>query len=227
MDFTIEDVGGYVEDDGRKSPPYYISDQKGNPIWFLEQDNLEPSDPKQRINNEVWIRDDGPVPVVCEGSGSSCICSDESELEDGKVVCHDDRTNKKTTLEVTRDFPSPGRFKFAHEVKSKPEKYLDYLYLQNGGLSFKVNEESQSFSDAMSAIPPFSVDEMIKNKIQDLNDVQVMQEHSTFIHQGENPSEVKDSTSFNPLYVNAILNRGLEQREDLGSDGVPMVICVD
>ena len=59
---------------------------------------------------------------------------------------------------------------------------MDYLYVANGGLTFKVSEESYSFADAMTKIPPFHIDEVLRNKINDLNDLQVLEEYSTFIH---------------------------------------------
>ena len=37
---------------------------------------------------------------------------------------------------------SAGGFIRAHQAKGRAEKYLDYLYIANGGLSFKVSEES-------------------------------------------------------------------------------------
>lgn len=61
--------------------------------------------------------------------------------------------------------PDKGGFRWAHRVKSVPEKYLDYLYIKNGGLAFKVSEESQSFADAMTRIPPFYIDEVMRNKL--------------------------------------------------------------
>lgn len=67
-------------------------------------------------------------------------------------------------------------------MKGRAEKYLDYLYVANGGLSFKVSEESETFAEAFSRIPPFYVDEATKNKLQDLKDVQMMDEYSTFVH---------------------------------------------
>ena len=72
---------------------------------------------------------------------------------------------------MTYPIPTTGNFKWAHLVKSKPEKYLDYLYVKRGRLSFKISEESGSFGEAMSMIQPFYIDEATKNKIQDLNDV--------------------------------------------------------
>lgn len=67
-------------------------------------------------------------------------------------------------------------------MKSKPEKYLDYLYVKRGRLAFKVSEESESFSDALSHVPPFHIDETTRNKMSDLNDVQYLSEFSTFVH---------------------------------------------
>ena len=98
-------------------------------------------------------------------------------------------------------------------MKSKPEKYLDYLYVNRGTLAFKVSEESESFAEAMSMIPPFYVDEATKNKLNDLNDVQILKDYSTFVHQSEDPTVVKDCSNFNPLTVDAILKYGVEQIE--------------
>lgn len=78
--------------------------------------------------------------------------------------------------------PTTGRFRWAHQVKAKPEKYLDYFYVENGVLSFKVSEESWSFADAMTAIPPFYIDEVMRNKLRDLNDIQILKDYATFIH---------------------------------------------
>ena len=78
--------------------------------------------------------------------------------------------------------PAPGKFRWAHKVKAKPEKYLDYFYIKTGNLQFKVSEESTSFADAMSMIPPFYIDVALRNKLQDLNDVQLLKEYSTFVH---------------------------------------------
>lgn len=114
---------------------------------------------------------------------------------------------------MTYPIPTTGNFKWAHLVKSKPEKYLDYLYVNRGTLAFKVSEESESFSEAMSMIPPFYVDEVTKNKLNDLNDVQILKDYSTFVHQSEDPDAVKDCSNFNPLSVDAILKYGVEQKE--------------
>ena len=110
----------------------------------------------------------------------------------------------------------------AYKVKSKPEKYLDYLYIKNGGLAFKVSEESQSFADTMSKIPSFYIDEVMKNKLNDINDVQILKEYSTFIHQSENPDEVRDCSNFNPLVVDSVVKYGLEERESLNE-----LICTE
>jgi hypothetical protein len=40
-----------------------------------------------------------------------------------------------------------------------------------GGLAFKVNEESYSFAEAMSKIPPFYIDQKLMNKLEDLNNI--------------------------------------------------------
>ena len=111
-------------------------------------------------------------------------------------------------------------------MKSKPEKYLDYLYVNRGGIQFKISEESESFGEAMSKVPPFHIDEVLKNKMQDLNDIQILQEFSTFIHQSENPSKVEGCGSFNPLFVDAILKHGIEQKSGENEEG-SVVICAN
>lgn len=78
--------------------------------------------------------------------------------------------------------PGKGNFMWAHKVRARAEKYLDYLYVKNHGLSFKVSEESQSFADALSKLPPFHVDHVMRNKMADLNDMRILKEYSTFIH---------------------------------------------
>ncbi len=98
-------------------------------------------------------------------------------------------------------------------MKARAEKYTDYLYINRGDLAFKVSEESYSYADQLSKIPPFHIDDVIRNKMADLNDVQVLNESSTFIHQSENPDDVKACKNFNPLVVDAVLKYGLEQRE--------------
>ena len=84
--------------------------------------------------------------------------------------------------EAVYAIPGIGSFVRAYRAKRVPVRYVDYLYVKNGGLAFKVNEESQSFADAMTKIPPFWVDEVTKNKLADLNDVQTLADYSTFIH---------------------------------------------
>lgn len=129
---------------------------------------------------------------------------------------------------VRYPIPDKGNWKMAHKVKAKAEKYIDYLYVKNGGLSFKISEESESFADAMSKIPPFHIDEVMRNKLEDLNDVKVMKEYSTFIHQSEKPQRVNDCQNFNPMLADVMLNYGLEQVE-LGNvhESDPKVICTE
>ena len=115
--------------------------------------------------------------------------------------------------DVSYAAPTYGSFVRAYRAKEVPERYADYLYIDRGGLAFKVNEESESFADALEKIPPFYIDEVTRNKVKDLNDIQTMVDYSTFIHQSEKPQKVKDSSSFNPLFVDAILKYGLEKKE--------------
>lgn len=124
----------------------------------------------------------------------------------GEWVVHENRN-------VVWGIPGRGSFVRAYRAKEVAQKYLDYLYIENGGLSFKVSEESESFADAMTKVPPFYVDEVTRNKLVDLNDVQTLRDYSTFIHQSENPDKVKGCSSFNPLFVDAVLKYGLEQKE--------------
>ena len=187
-------------------PPYYIVGEDGKPKWFLEQDRLQPTDPYQKLKNGKW-----------KGEGTNAVVG-SNQSGDGKI-------NAKEIIEVGRYFPTKGHFIFAHEVKEKAEKYLDYLYVRNKGLAFKVNEESNSFAEAMDLLPPYYIDEKLKNKIKDLNDIQILKDHSTFIHQSENPEDVRGCSSFNPLHVNAILKHGLEQSDDSGD--LPVVICAN
>ena len=229
LDFTIDEVrSSNIEETGvteTNVPPYYIEGEDGKPRWFLEQDRLKPTNPHQKLKNVKWKNElNEPPQIVCEGEDNDCICSNQSG-SDYKIVCEDDRDNANETIEVGRYFPSKGHFIFAHEVKEKAEKYLDYLYVRNKGLAFKVNEESQSFAEAMDMLPPYYIDEKLKNKIKDLNDIQILKDHSTFIHQSENPEDVRGCSSFNPLYVNALLKHGLEEMSD--SSDFPTVICVN
>ena len=124
------------------------------------------------------------------------------------------------------DIPTKGSFIRAYRMKSMPERYLDYLYIANGGLAFKVSEESHSFADEMSKIPPFYIDEATRNKLADLNDVQTLNDYSTFIHQSEDPQGVVECGSFNPLTIGAVLKCGVEMKELGGSDEI-RVICTE
>ena len=168
-------------------PPYYIVGGDGQPLWFLEQSEL----------------------VEKEGDVYEFVKSDMSNLLEScdSTLCHPAWNDNGMEYPI----PHPGKFIYAHKVKAKAEKYLDYLYVKNGGLAFKVCEESFSFSDTMSKIPPFYVDEVMRNKLADLNDVQMLDEYSTFIHQSEKPSRVRDCNNFNPLLADVVLNYGLEE----------------
>lgn len=183
-------------------PPYKV--EIGEDTWYLEQDQLvEGGTHTLPLGEPVTLNDEdrrwNNLPAFREnGIGS--------EDEPGYPI------------------PTKGNFKWAHKYKSTPEKYLDYLYVKRGRLAFKVSEESTSFADAMSMIPSFYVDEATKNKLADLNDVQILNDFSTFIHQSEEPRLVKDCSNFNPLPVDAILKYGVEMKED---DNPPKVICTN
>lgn len=197
--FSSEDVKGYEFEDNIGShvvPPYYIADEDGNPLWFLEQEKLvRGGDKVLQIGEQVPIKEQVDSEVKYQyGMGFR---------ENG----------------VTYPIPTLGDFRWAHRVKLQPEKYLDYLYVDRGRLAFKISEESQSFSEAMSTIPPFYVDEATKNKLQDLNDLQILKEYSTFVHQSEQPTTVENCGNFKPLVVDAVLKYGVEQRDEiLGED---------
>ena len=106
--------------------------------------------------------------------------------------------------------PTIGNFKWAHLAKEVPLSYLDYLYIKRGRLSFKISEESESFTDLMSRLPSFHIDDELRNKMADLNDVQILKDYSTFVHQSENPEVVRACGSFNPLLVNSIVRPGVK-----------------
>ena len=161
-----------------------------NEQWFLEQDDI--------VKGSTKTLDRGEQVPIKERVDS------EVEYEYGTGF----RENG-----VQYPIPTTGNFKWAHLVKSKPEKYLDYLYINRGTLAFKISEESESFAEAMSMIPPFYIDEATKNKLNDLNDVQILKDYSTFVHQSEEPRLVKDCSNFNPYSVDAILKYGVEQKE--------------
>ena len=128
---------------------------------------------------------------------------------------------------VAYDIPGWGGFRWAYRVKSIPQKYADYLYISNYGLSFKVSEESESFADAMTRTPPFYIDEVTKNKLRDLNDVQSMSEYSTFVHQSEDPDKVRLCSSFNPLVSYVVLKRGVERVDCQGDTAKTNLVCTD
>ena len=166
-------------------------------------------------------------PYWVEVDGDKWYLEQSELVEDGErsfqfgdtqnVLYHDNNGGKEQPGRNDNGnvYPKPGmgKFIYAHKVKEVPEKYADYLYIKSGGLAFKISEESQSFSEALTKIPPFHVDEKMKNKLQDLNNVKVMKEYSTFIHQSEDPDKVKDCRNFNPISIDAVLKHGLEQRE--------------
>ena len=216
LSFAIDDVHSSSEND---IPPYFLKGDNNDPEWYLEQDQLV-----EGGTHELPIRE-------------QVVMVDDDRRLYGEVGFRENG--------MEYPIPTKGNFKWAHKFKSKPEKYLDYLYVNRGRLSFKVSEESQSFADVMSMIPPFYVDEATKNKMADLNDVQILSDFSTFIHQSEEPRLLKDCSNFNPLSVDAVLKYGVEQKElrntrnvldDEGNvvdvivlpdDNPPIVICTD
>ena len=172
LEFSLSDVNGDV-------PPYHIDDSNGNPIWMLEQSELNQNGLAEFVNARGTEHQNSAFYGI----------------------------------------PSKGKFKWAHKIKAKPEKYIDYLYVKRGSLAFKVNEESESFADALTKIPPFYIDEVLRNKLQDLNDVQIQKEYSTFIHQSERPDGVRECKFFNPLVVDAVLKYGLLEDDSGSSEG--------
>jgi hypothetical protein len=216
LSFVIDDVHSSSEND---IPPYFLKGDNNDPDWYLEQDQL-----LEGGTHELPIR-------------QQVVMVDDDRRLYGEVGFRENG--------MEYPIPTKGEFKWAHKFKSKPEKYLDYLYVNRGRLSFKVSEESKSFADVMSMIPPFYVDEATKNKMADLNDVQILSDFSTFIHQSEEPRLLKDCSNFNPLSVDAVLKYGVEQKElrntrnvldDEGNvvdvivlpdDNPPIVICTD
>ena len=214
LKFSMDDVKS-ANNDG--FPPYYLG-LDGEPAWFLEQNGLVDS------GENIWFKFGDKHyfdPLYGTQAFDPKICGPEQEplvkfpQENNDTVCKD-----PVEFHVGRimndgyyKVPMAGEFRWAHQVKAKPEKYLDYFYIENGALSFKVSEESWSFADAMTAIPPFYIDEVMRNKLQDLNDIQILKDYATFIHQSEEPDKVKDCSSFNPLLVDVILKNGIEQVE--------------
>lgn len=208
LDFSVEQV--YSKDAGGNhiqpatTPPYFVEDANGDE-WVLQQGRNYPDDGYETLSpgvndrgepKDIWI-DEEHEPYNETGKRSSMLPRKRVNPSDVKY--------KK---------PGLGGFIWAHRVvKSRPQNYIDYLYINNGALSFKVSEESESFADAVSKIPPYYIDVQLRNKMQDLNDLQVLQDYSTFIHQSENPDKVKSCGALNPLHVDAILNYGLKGRD--------------
>ena len=206
LDFNVEAV--YSKDnygnvlDHAADPPYFVKDANGRE-WVLQQGRKYDSKGNVTIfagsiddgkPNDVWI-DESMEPYREERGRRSVL-------------------PRKTLNSVNYKKPGFGDFVWAHRVTtSRPQKYLDYLYIKNGALSFKVSEESESFADAISKIPPYYIDVQLRNKLQDLNDLQLLHDYSTFIHQSEKPDKVRECGAFNPLQVNATINFGLKGRD--------------
>ena len=244
LKFKISDVIGDI-------PPYKVEVQNGDTkdIWYLEQDELVPSPSKDSWDESVDKWKSATTQEQKEAANRELDSKGHRLPIGSETIDDDDRilNNQPAYREngVVYPIPTKGAFKWAHKFKSKPEKYLDYLYVNRGRLAFKVSEESQSFADAMSTIPPFYVDEATKNKLYDLNDVQILRDYSTFVHQSEEPRLLRDCSNFNPLPVDAILRYGVEQKElrntldlldpqgnvvevkELPDDDPPIVICTN
>ena len=177
------------------------------------------------VNTPIVCMEHEPFPVVWNGGiswpdSTSIVCNDPVKFHQGRIF--NDQSYPK---------PMAGKFRWAHKVLSKPEKYLDYFYVDIGALAFKVNEESTTLFDELSLVPPFYVDEVTKNKVKDLNDIQILRPYSTFVHQSENPKALQDCSSFNPLVVDVSLINGCEQVEleydSIGKITVPRVVVVE
>ena len=197
LSFTLGQVKGANGTASKPLPPYYLAGDDGKPTWFLQQDRWN------------WKGNE----VHSFAHGNKVEWSDEPGVTHEGKVENPNIPGKTPAVAVEESIPAKGHFIYAHQVKAEAEKYLDYLYIQNGGLAFKVNEESHSFAAAMEKIPPFYVDVVTRNKTRDLNDVQVLTDYSTFIHQSENPDGVKNCGTFNPLFTDAVLKYGEEMRE--------------
>ena len=173
IEFDLNDVQGQGDDGSL--PPWFIMGDNGEPEWYLEQ-HRRPMEFRKYDKDGPW-----------------------KEFRDGDNTIDEDGRQAKYFNGMAYPVPVKGSFIRAYHVKAKAERYLDYLYIANGGLSFKVSEESSSFADAMSRIPPFHIDEATRNKLADLNDVQILKDYSTFIHQSEDPEKVKDCSALNPV----------------------------
>jgi len=207
LEFSIDDVytkdnSGNIEPSASK-PPCFVKDSHDRE-WILQQGRDYPDDGYETL--EPGVEDDGKPNDVWIDESKQYV-----EDGDGRSMLPRKRINPS---DVVYKKPGIGGFTWAHRTRDvKPQNYIDYLYVKNGSLAFKISEESESFADAMSMIPPFFIDERLKNKLQDLNDIQILDECSTFIHQSEDPNKVKDCGAFNPLVVDAVLNYGLEGRD--------------
>lgn len=208
LDFNVSEV--YSKDAGGNhiqpatTPPYFVKDANGRE-WVLQQGRNYPDNGYETL--EEGIEDNGMPDHVWSDQNPYVEESGERSMLPRR------RVNPSGAAPKYKK-PGPGDFTWAHRVTtSRPQSYLDYLYIKNGALSFKVSEESDSFADAISKIPPYYIDEQLRNKLQDLNDLQLLQEYSTFIHQSEEPDKVRECNAFNPLQINAIVNYGLKGRD--------------
>ena len=169
-------------------------------------------------------KSDGKPPYYVEIGGKKWFLEQERLVQSGTTQSTMPTNSDQFVYErggakdVEYSVPTIGLFVRAYRATLVPERYADYLYIDNGGLSFKVSEESESFVDAMTKVPPFYADEVTRNKLGDLNNVQTLVDYSTFIHQSEDPDKVKGCGSFNPLFIDAVLKYGLEERDTNSKD---------
>lgn len=139
-----------VDSDGRPLLEFNLDDVKSK-----RNDNLPPY--HVEVGGQEWI--------LQQGSDYPVNGYKKLEMEDlPEIPAHRGNT-------AAYAIPDKGGFVLAHKVKEVPMGYLDYLYVKNGALAFKISEESESFSETFSMTPPFYVDEVLKNKLEDLNDV--------------------------------------------------------
>lgn len=175
-------------------------DAKGNPVLEFTNEQISGQIPPYSVSidkgkdTELWYLEQDGI----QGDG-------EYQIEPGRRGFDHFQENGPTY-----PIPTIGNFKWAHLAKEVPLSYLDYLYIKRGRLSFKISEESESFTDLMSRLPSFHIDDVLKNKMADLNDVQILKDYSTFVHQSENPEVVRACGSFNPLLVNSIVRPGVK-----------------
>lgn len=121
---------------------------------------------------------DGVKWCLQQGTGATKI--GEVELNQ-HVLMHSTPGPEDT---VKYDVYGKGDYVWAHRLNKtvRPQRYLDYLYVKNGALSFKISEESESFADVLGKTPPHYIDVQLRNKLADLNDIQILHDYSTFIH---------------------------------------------